>query len=281
MTAPARPAAFAGRWYPATREDLARAVDRCLVAGQIPAGAEIHALIVPHAGLMYSGPVAGYAYGAVAGRVYDAVVLIGPSHHAGFKGVASFPRGVFETPFGPIPVDEELVAAIVRASHRIREHAPDVHNREHCLEMQLPFLARVLPGTPIVPLLIGDQGRATVDDLAAALASALVGRRALLVASTDLSHYHDAATAARLDARVTALVSRFDADGLMAALEEQPEHACGGGPMVAVMRAARALGAREARVLVRADSGDVSGDKEAVVGYLAAVFGVFTPDHQR
>jgi AmmeMemoRadiSam system protein B len=101
----------------------------------------------------------------------------------------------------------------------------------------------------------------------------------LLVASSDLSHFHDAATAARLDGRVIEHVARFDADGLLNALEAFPEHACGGGPMVAVMHAAKALGARDARVLRYADSGDVSGDKSAVVGYLAAAFGTFTLSH--
>ena len=156
----------------------------------------------------------------------------------------------------------------------VREH-PAVHAREHCLEIQLPFLCRVLPGVPIVPLLMGYQRRATIDDLAAALARALEGRRALLVASTDLSHYHDRPTAWRLDATVRELVGGFEADGLERALEEVPDHACGGGPTVSVMKAARALGARDARVLRYADSGDVSGDTSAVVGYMAAALGVF------
>jgi AmmeMemoRadiSam system protein B len=122
---------------------------------------------------------------------------------------------------------------------------------------------------------MGHQTRDTVSDLARGLASALKGVGALLVASSDLSHYHDAKTAARLDGRVIDLVSAFDADGLMAALEAFPGHACGGGPMVTVMEAAKQLGAADARILRYADSGDVSGDKSAVVGYLAAALGTF------
>jgi AmmeMemoRadiSam system protein B len=269
-----RPAAFAGSWYPGERDDLARAVDRYLVKGPFPEGDEVIALISPHAGLMYSGPVAGHAYGAVTGRKYDAVVLVGPSHRVRFEGVASYGAGAFETPFGPVRVDENLSAALASRSTLVRD-VPTVHAREHCLEIQLPFVARVLPGTPIVPLLIGDQDRAIVDLLASTLARAAAGKRVLMVASSDLSHYHDAMAAARLDARVASLVARFDADGLMTALEEEPEHACGGGPMVAVMKAARELGAPDARLLARADSGDVSGDKQAVVGYMAAAFGWF------
>jgi AmmeMemoRadiSam system protein B len=130
----------------------------------------------------------------------------------------------------------------------------------------------VLPEVPIVPLLMGSQSADTIDSLASGLASALAGHRALLVASSDLSHYLDARTAAMVDREVTGCVERFDADGLLDALRIRPEHACGGGPIVAVMRAARALGARTGRVLRYADSGDVSGNKKAVVGYMAAAF---------
>ena len=142
--------------------------------------------------------------------------------------------------------------------------------------MQLPFLKRVLPEAAIVPLVMGHQRRDTAHDVGDAVASALAGRRAVVVASTDLSHYQTAVVAARLDARFVDCVQRFDADGLMSLLETHPEHACGGGPTVSVMRAAKALGASEARVLKYGDSGDVSGDKTAVVGYLAAAFGSFS-----
>jgi AmmeMemoRadiSam system protein B len=141
--------------------------------------------------------------------------------------------------------------------------------------MQLPFLQRLAPGAKIVPLVMGFQTAGTARALGDALAAAVARKKALLVASTDLSHYHDAATASRLDGVVIDHVSRFDADGLQATLDARPEHACGGGPTVAVMRAARQIGARDAVVLHYADSGDVSGDKTAVVGYLAAAFGNF------
>ena len=155
-----------------------------------------------------------------------------------------------------------------------------VHAREHSLEMQLPFVQRLAPGVPIVPVLMGYQAAHTARALGDALAVALAGRSALIVASTDLSHYHDAATAARLDAIVIDHVAHFDPDGLQRALDRQPDHACGGGPLVAVMRAAKTLGARDAVVLSYADSGDVSGDKSAVVGYLAAALGTFDDDRK-
>jgi AmmeMemoRadiSam system protein B len=122
---------------------------------------------------------------------------------------------------------------------------------------------------------MGYQTADTAGLLGTALASVLRGRRALLVASTDLSHYHDRITAARLDATVASCVSRFDTDALQQALEVQPKHACGGGPTVSVMRAAALLGARHSALLAYGDSGDVSGDTSAVVGYMAAAFGNF------
>jgi len=132
---------------------------------------------------------------------------------------------------------------------------------------------RLAPGVPIVPLLMGVQTAETSRALGDALGGALRHYRALLVASTDLSHYHDAATATRLDQVVIDHVARFDADGLQHALNQTPDHACGGGPTVAVMRAARTLGADEAVILKYGDSGDVSGDKSSVVGYMAAALG--------
>jgi len=148
--------------------------------------------------------------------------------------------------------------------------------REHSLEMQLPFLQRVAPGVPILPLVMGYQTEATVNALAGGLAATLRDRPVLLVASSDLSHYHPANVAARLDRVVLDLVSAFDTDRLQAALDAEPEHACGGGPVVAVMRAARQLGATDSRILQYADSGDVSGDKSSVVGYMAAAIGRFS-----
>ena len=222
---------------------------------------------------MYSGPVAAYAYTLVGTCRFAAVVLVGPSHFVDFEGVSIWPRGAWETPLGAVPVAEGLAAAIAAEWPAIIEH-PAAHAREHSLEMHLPFVARLLPGVPIVPLVMGHQRRATATALGDALARALTACRGvgevLLVASSDLSHYEDAATASRLDAVVLARVAALDADGLMDALEREPRHACGGGPMVAVLRAAARTGATEASVLRHADSGDVSGDKSSVVGYMAA-----------
>lgn len=270
-----RPAAVAGSWYPGSAAELTRAVDGYLSLASTGAGDRfdsLTAVIAPHAGLMYSGPVAAHAYGLLRGRTFDVFVLVGPSHFVGFDGVAVYRAGGFQTPLGVAAIDERCAAEIMRAAPIVREHGA-AHAREHSLEMQLPFLQRLAPGVPIVPLVMGFQSADTARALGDALGAVLAGRRALLVASTDLSHYHDAVTAARLDQVVLDHVARFDADGLQRALDRTPDHACGGGPTVAVMRAAHALGAREACVLKYADSGDVSGDKSSVVGYMAAALG--------
>ena len=269
-----RRAAVAGSWYPGTPENLAAAVDRHLANATRDVPGDLVALIAPHAGLMYSGPVAAHAYRLLRERRFDLAVLVGPSHFVGFEGVAVYPSGGFETPLGVAAIDEGCASALRQASPVVKEHAA-AHLREHSLEMQLPFLQHLAPDAPIVPLVMGYQHADTARALGDALATVLRGRRALVVASTDLSHYRDAQVAARLDAVVIDCVSRFDADGLQDALTAQPDHACGGGPTVAVMRAAHALGAREAVVLNYADSGDVSGDKSAVVGYMAAALGNF------
>jgi MEMO1 family protein len=272
-----RKAAVAGSWYPGTAATLAAAVDRHLETadreGEDVAG-DIVALVAPHAGLVYSGPVAAHAYRLLRDRSFDVAVLVGPSHFVGFEGVSVYAGRGFETPFGITAIDQRCAEQLLAASSIVREQ-PAAHGREHSLEMQLPFIAHLAPTLPIVPLVMGYQTADAAHALGDALAATIRGRRALLVASTDLSHYRDAATAAALDAVVIDHVRRFDADGLQRALDRNPEHACGGGPLVAVMRAARLAGARDAVVLKYADSGDVSGDKSAVVGYLAAAFGAF------
>jgi AmmeMemoRadiSam system protein B len=269
-----RRAAVSGTWYPGTAGALALEVDRYLANATGASDGELVALVAPHAGLTYSGPVAAHAYHLLRRRRYDVAVLVGPSHFVGFDGVAVVASGGFDTPFGVASIDESFARALMAADPIVADR-PAVHVKEHSLEMQLPFLKRVASDLPIVPLLVGHQTASTAHALAAAIAAASRGRRPLLIASTDLSHYHDARTAASLDGVVIDAVAAFDADALQTALDRNRDHACGGGPTVAVMRAAKLLGATGARILRYADSGDVSGDKSSVVGYLAAALGTF------
>jgi AmmeMemoRadiSam system protein B len=284
-----RRAAVAGAWYSDSPTRLAADLDRYLDQADVALpSSRPRALIAPHAGLMYSGPVAAFAYGLVGRQStgaddrppvsYSAVVLVGPSHFVPFHGVSLWSAGAWETPFGAVAVQHDLAEAIRAESAEIID-LPAAHAREHSLEMQLPFIARLLPAVPIVPLLMGHQTRQTAFGLGNAIARAIrrFGNKndpnvpnVLLIASSDLSHYENATVAQRLDAVVIDHVESLDPEGLMTALEREPRHACGGGPMVSVLHAARALGASRAHVLRYADSGDVSGDKSSVVGYLAA-----------
>jgi AmmeMemoRadiSam system protein B len=269
-----RRAAVAGQWYPGTKAALEREVDAYLdgARAEAAAGFAPAALIAPHAGIMYSGPVAAYAYRELAGREYDVAFLVGPSHFVGFDGVAVDLSDGYDTPLGVAETDRAAADTLRALTPVVCAH-PAAHVREHSLEMQMPFLKRVAPSTKIVALVMGYQTGAVARALGDALADAARGRKAVLIASTDLSHYHDARTASRMDAVVTARVAAGDDEGLQRVLEREPDHACGGGPTVAVMRAARLLGASKAAVLKYGDSGDVSGDKTSVVGYMAAAMG--------
>lgn len=273
MVATLRPAAVAGSWYPGNARAIAEEVDRYLdAAGPLEAPGRLVALVSPHAGLRYSGPVAAHGYALLRARAGGpgTVVLVGPSHRTAFDGVAAQSRGAWETPLGRAAIDEDLAQAVLDAGPVVFEDA-EVHRDEHSLEMQMPFLQRLVPGLRIVPLLMGSQSREEILGLATALAKALAGREALIVASSDLSHYQPAPVANRADAVAVAEVGRFDDEALLARLEVHRNVACGGGPVVAVMRAARELGADRATVLKYGDSGDAGEhDKSHVVGYLSA-----------
>lgn len=282
-----RAAAVAGTWYPGSPGALARDVDAYVAEvddALLPSG-RIDAVIAPHAGLMFSGPVGAYAYkAAAAAGPYDAAVLVGPSHFVAFDGVAVYPSGAFATPLGAAEIDAALARELIEASPVVHS-LPDAHRREHSLEMQLPFIRRLLPDVRIVPLLMGYQTSDTIRALADALQQISPTRRLLFVASSDLSHYFDAATAERLDSRVRGAVGALDPAELLGLFEQYPEGergrfvACGGGPMIAVMMAARARGARDARVLSYMHSGQISGDDSGVVGYLAGAIGTFGNVH--
>jgi AmmeMemoRadiSam system protein B len=271
ITGPVRPSPIAGSWYPGEAAAIRAEVDRYLgVVPPVALPGPLVGLIAPHAGLRYSGPVAAHAYARLAGRSRLTAVLVGPSHRAAFAGVALYPRGAFATPLGSAPIDEG-VAERIAASGGIVIADERPHRLEHSLEMQLPFLQRLVPDLRIVPLLMGSQVRDEVDALAAALSTVAGGGDVLLIASSDLSHYHPAPTANRLDAEVVSEVAALRPDGLMDLLEASHEHACGGGPMVAVMKASVAAGARASTILRYADSGDAGErDKSRVVGYMAA-----------
>ncbi len=261
---------FAGSWYPGEEEVLRKAVEEYMkeAACEIPPGRMI-GLICPHAGYSYSGAVAGHSYHLVRGKQYEAVILVGPSHRYPFPGASVWSRGVWKSPVGDLTVDGELADAIVGHHDLIRD-VERAHTREHSLELQLPFVHEALGTVPIVPIVMADQSYENSKLLADAIIRAVGDRNVLLIASSDLSHYHPGTVADRLDSLLIDRVEDLDVKGLLDGLRDGSFEACGGGPIATVLLASRELGAKSAHVLAHANSGDVTGDYDQVVGYLAA-----------
>lgn len=265
-----REAVLAGTWYPSDPIELRQQIEGFLkrVSPQNIPGSLL-TLLAPHAGTVFSGQTAAHAYKLLEGRKMETVVVIAPSHHARFSGVSVYDRGGFRTPLGLVPLDEDLVSALKKRDSRIR-FVPEAHAKEHAVEIQLPFLQAVMPGFKLVPLVMGDQDLSAAQWLAEAVAACIGGKSVLVVASSDLSHFHSDAEARKLDHVIVDKVNGFDPEGLSLSLREGKCEACGGGPLVATMMIARRLGATSSRVLSYATSGDVTGDRGRVVGYLAA-----------
>jgi MEMO1 family protein len=276
-----RAPAVAGQFYPAEPGRLAAAV-KALLADAVPERGEAPlALVLPHAGYAYSGQIAADGWRQVAGRHYDLVVLLGTNHTtADFDRVSVYARGAFRTPLGTTPVDSTAAARLLAADPDC-VFEPRVHAREHSIEVQLPFVQTLLPGTPILPLVVASEDPGLCRRLGLALARVLQGRRVLLVASSDLSHYPEYDGARQSDRAVLAAIAGLDPDTLRAAIAAQLRAghpglatcACGEAPVLAALTAARALGATHGSVLSWANSGDTSiGERSRVVGYGAVAF---------
>lgn len=264
--------AVAGSFYPADPATLARQVREFLNRAskeEIPG--KIVALVSPHAGYLYSGQVAAQAFKLVEGADFETVIVVAPSHRVFFQGASVYDRGGFETPLGTVSVDKDLCRKIMAESEILR-FLPQGHSQEHSLEVQLPFLQEALGKFSLAPIVIGDQSFATCQKVGQAIARGAKGKNVLLVASTDLSHFHSYDRAVKIDQVLLEDIRAFDPEKLQQDLEEEKAEACGGGPVIAVMIASRELGANESRVLSYRNSGDVTGDRSGVVGYAAAVF---------
>ena len=264
-----REAVWAGQFYDRDAGQLAARIDRFLrdVPPQPEVRGEIKALIVPHAGYVYSGQTAAYAYSLVKGKPYDTVVIIGPSHRFGFKGCSIYPKGGFRTPLGTAAVDESLAAELMKRSGF--KFVPEAHEEEHSVEVQVPFVQTALPGARIVPVVMGHPETRTVKALAAALDSACAGKKVLVVASTDMSHFLAKDKANAADAKTIELIKALKADEIEGKMEAGENILCGGAPVAATILYAGKAGPVRAEVLNYADSSAASGDESRVVGYVS------------
>ncbi len=270
MPAPLRRAAVAGQFYPADPDALRAEVRGYLNAARpAPLDGPLLGVVVPHAGLMYSGPVAAYGYRALHGPAWDAVVLVGGSHHYPLRRAHVWATGAWDSPLGPFPIAETIAAELVAADALIVAD-PRPHEPEHALEVQLPFLAETLGLVPIVPVLVSPAEPDVCAALGRAIATVARDRRLAIVASTDLSHYHPHAVAQDRDRAAIDAICAWDPLTLARGSSDQTIEVCGGGAVAAAEIAAAACGGTHATLLHYANSGDVPhGAHDRVVGYAA------------
>jgi MEMO1 family protein len=266
-----RQPAVSGLFYPADPTLLSLTVDRLLddqPAARL-AGRPL-AIVSPHAGYAYSGPTAAAAYAVLRGIPFRTAVIVSPSHREYFNGISVYDGDAYRTPLGLINVDVELREKLLEHKGVIVS-SPLGHRDEHAVEVQLPFIQRINPEAKVLPIVMGDQRGEYCLILARALAGILTPD-CMLIASSDLSHFHDQGQALGRDRIIADDIASMQPMRLLDHLTEQKSEACGGGPIAVVMTAAQALGADGGTVLHQCTSGDVTGDMQRVVGYLSAAF---------
>jgi hypothetical protein len=272
-----RQAGVAGAFYPADAKELSAMIDDMLAhASPPPIKDPILAVVTPHAGYQFSGPVAAYTYAALKGRKFSRVVVIAPSHYEAFDFTSVYEGDAYATPLGEVPVDKAFARKLVQMGPNIklssRGHTPTREGAEHALEVQLPWLQRVLSGFQLVPVVMGDQSYESSRALGVALAKLIQGGDTLIVASSDLSHYHPYDEAVKIDHKTLDALQSWDYLSMSRNFEARIWEACGGAPIVAAMIAAERMGANRALLLKYANSGDITGDHSRVVGYSADLF---------
>lgn len=267
-----RSPAVAGQFYPGNKEELEMMIDEFLAQAKPPRiEGEVFGLLLPHAGYVFSGPVAASGIKAIAGKSFDTVILIGDSHHERFDGVSIWPAGFWETPLGKVEVDKELAAKILSASDKfmVRDSA---HLFEHSLEVEIPFLQKTLKNFKILPIIFGSEDK-DWKELAQAILENIRGKKVLIVVSSDLSHYPPHPQAQKADLETLEAILSLDPQELEKELTPNFQtYLCGADSVKTLMEITRTLGAK-AKLLKYANSGDVSvGDKSQVVGYGAVAF---------
>lgn len=268
-----RPSPIAGTWYSGNPGDLAKQLDGFIQnVNPVEPSGELVGVIVPHAGHRYSGAVAAHAFRLMRGLAPEIVAVVSPMHTMAPDRLATSGHDAYQTPLGVIPIDTEAVRALNAALEKkygLRLF-PLRNDREHSLEIELPFLQRVLGEFRLLPVMILDQRETTAQALGSALSDVLKGKRALLVGSSDLSHFYPDQTARELDSEMMRRIAAFDPAAVIRAEDEEAGFACGRAAIAAVLWAARGLGADLVTPLAYGNSGDVTGDRSSVVGYGAA-----------
>lgn len=273
---------MAGSFYAGSKESLRRQIEGCFThrfgPQKLPKVVEkgprkIVGLVCPHAGYIYSGPVAANAYHRLASDgLVDVFVILGPNHHGVGSGLATMDGGVWRTPLGDVEVDGDLADEIVRVSGLI-DVDESAHQYEHSIEVQIPFLQYLYGSSfKIVPICFRMQDLESSREVGNTLAEVLMGRNSVIIASTDMTHYEPQRMAEEKDKKAIDAILRMDENLLYTTLESYNISACGYGPVIALVAAAKKLDAEKAELLSYRTSGDITGDKSSVVGYASICF---------
>lgn len=270
MTQTTRPSIWAGQFYPDNPIQLRQMIEKWLA--QAFSGdnfQNVRAIIVPHAGYPYSGQVAAKAYSQVKGLSFSSVIIMGSSHHYGFRGVSIDMNARYKTPLGEIEVDTSLAQKLSKLTGY--KTIPQAHKQEHSIEVQLPFIQVALPQAKIVPVVFGYPHRNDSKRIARALAKIMENPHILVVATTDLSHYLEQAKANRVDAQTIKLIENFEAETLLRKAIRGENIMCGVGPVSSLLLAAKQFKDPLLHVLEHRDSSAAGGPSTRVVGYMAAI----------
>ena len=264
--------AVAGQFYPGQSQVLSAEIKKFLDNAATPKiTGEVKCLIAPHAGYMYSGPVAAHAYKIIIGKEYEAVIVLAPSHRVGFVGAAVFDGDYYQTPLGDVPTEKEICQALLDSSqYFLVNDRADMF--EHSLEVQVPFLQKVLKNFKIVPIVVGQLDLEAAQEVADSINKIAANKNVLLVASSDLSHYHPAPTAEALDQRALKTIELGNFQKLWELEASGQVELCGIGPVMVVSIYAQEIKALTVKILKYNHSGEVTGDNSGVVGYGAVAF---------
>jgi AmmeMemoRadiSam system protein B len=276
-----RKPAVAGQFYPSDRDELSKLIEGCylhkLGPGRLPPAAKAKsgtvAVVCPHAGYIYSGPVAAHSYLHVSSLPDpELIVVVAPNHYGIGSGVSTFKEGVWETPLGKMHVDPDAAKALIELCDIVSVD-PDAHRLEHSLEVQLPFLQKIYGDTvPFLPVSLLFQDIDTAKAVSSALSKIVKGRKSVVVASSDLTHYEPADEAEEKDRALLGQVLKMDLNGFYSTLERLNVTSCGYGAIATIMEVARSLGLTRPELLKYASSGETTGDNLQVVGYGALRF---------